>query len=122
MTSFLVATPLFDLGGNGFRDLRVFIGVQKFLAQEADVVIDLNDTALRGEIFDHLVGHIPARVADGAARGMRGNQRSLAHLQRVVKRFVADVRNVHHHAEPVHLANHVFPEIRQAVVHRRVGR
>lgn len=42
--------------------------------------------------------------------------------ERVVKRLVGNVGKVHDHPQTVHLADHLFAEIRQAVVHRRVSR
>ena len=61
-------------------------------------------------------------LCDGAARGMRRDDRRRRDLERVVERLVGDVRDVHHHAKAVHLADDVLAERREAVVRRLVGR
>ena len=43
-------------------------------------------------------------------------------VQHVEKSLVRDMRNIHHHAQPVHLAHHLFSEIREPVVLRRLAR
>ena len=52
---------------------------------------------------------------------MRGDHRSLGSSQGVEKSLVRNVRDVHHHAQPVHAPNHLAPEVRQAIVLRRIG-
>jgi len=49
-------------------------------------------------------------------------RRRFADFQSVVKRFVTDMRDVHDNPEAVHFTHHIFAEIREAVVHRLVGR
>ena len=42
--------------------------------------------------------------------------------QHVEESLVGDVRDVHHHAQPVHLADHLLPEVGEPVVLRRLAR
>ena len=65
---------------------------------------------------DHVVGHVAAARRQRAARRVRCEDRRRAHFQRIPEGLVGDVRDVHHHAQPVHLAHHVLAEIRQPVV------
>ena len=43
-------------------------------------------------------------IAKRAAGRMRGDEWSFAEGEDVVESFVADVRDVHHHAEAIHFA------------------
>src|ERR1700738_924344 len=52
---------------------------------------------------------------------MGREQRGFADFESVVEGFVADVGNVHHHAEAVHFADDLFAEIAEPVVNRFVG-
>ncbi len=121
-TFLVVATHFFELiehghdtAGNLLRRLAIA------LINEALLVIDLNDAALSRQGLDHVVGHVARMIADRAARRMRRNQRRLAHFQRVVKRLVADMRNIHHHSLAVHFANDFLAILGQAIVRRLVG-
>ena len=53
---------------------------------------------------------------------MRSDDRLRRDLQSIVKRFVGNVRNIDDHADGVHLAYHLFSEIRKTVVFWLVGR
>ena len=81
------------------------------------MIVDLDNAALRGKVFHHLVGHVARSVANRATRRVRSDQRCFAGFQRVIKRLIRNVRNVHHHAQPIHLAHHVLAELREPVVH-----
>ena len=60
-------------------------------------------------------------IAERAAGGVRGDERRFADFERVVERFVGDVRNVDHDSLPVHFADDFFAEIGEAVVRGLVG-
>ena len=114
---FVVAATLFHffvnfLFGFGMRGFEI----AELLAEEADVVIDLDDAAVFGEVADHVVGHVARGVAEGAAGGVRGDDGSFADGENIVKRFVGDVGDVDDHAETIHFADDVFAEIGEAVV------
>ena len=47
---------------------------------------------------------------------MRRNHGSTADGYCVVKRFIGDVGDVHHHAQAVHFQDHLLAEIGQAIV------
>ena len=86
------------------------------------MIVDLNDAAFGRKRFDHLVGHVSRGGAQRAARRMRGDHRSFADRQHVVKSFVGDVGNVDHHAQLVHLGHHLLAERSQAIVRGLVTR
>ena len=46
---------------------------------------------------------------------------ALRDVKRVIKRRIRRVRDVDHHAQPVHLAHHVLAERRQAIVMHHLG-
>ncbi len=92
------------------------------LVEKSHVIVDLNYSAFRSQVFHHLVRHVARCIADRAARGVRSKRRRLARFQDVVERLVTDVRNVHDHSEPVHFPNDILAEIRQPVVHGLVRR
>src|SRR6266850_1504393 len=95
-------------------------GAPVFLAEIISLIVDLNDSALGSQRLDHVVGHI-ARVIRNGARGRMGcDERHLADFQRIVKRLVGNVRNVHEHSLAVHFADYFFAEIRQSVMRRLV--
>src|SRR6266403_2861303 len=97
-------------------------GAPVFLAEIISLIVDLNDSALGSQRLDHVVGHIARVIRNGANGRMRGDERHFADFQRIVKRLVGNVRNVHEHSLPVHFADHFLAEIRQAVMRRLVGR
>src|SRR5208337_4055951 len=88
---------------------------------ETYVVVDLDDTAVFGEVAHHVVGHIARGVADGAAGGVRGDDGGFADSDGVVEGFVGDVRDVHEDAEAVHFADYFLAEVGKAVVGGLVG-
>ena len=52
-----------------------------------------------------VVGHVARDVAEGARRGMREDDGRLETRSAAAHRLGRDVREVHEHAEPVHLAH-----------------
>src|SRR6267142_2791868 len=92
-----------------------------FLAEIISLVVDLHDSALGSQRLDHVVGHVARVIRNGAHGRMRGDERHVADFERIVKRLVRNVRNVHEHSLPVHFADHFLAEIRQAVMRRLVG-
>src|SRR5208337_3579698 len=96
----VVATALFDFSVNFLLEFGVgAFDVAEFLAEEADVVIDLNDAAVFGEVADHVIGHVARGVAKGAAGGVGGEDWRAGGGENVVEGFVADVGDVHNDAE-----------------------
>ena len=76
---FIFAAALLDFGLHLFVEIGIGLGgVAVFLAEETDVVIDLDYAAFGGQGFDHLVGHVAGMIAEGAAGGMRGDHGGLA--------------------------------------------
>src|ERR1700745_750905 len=66
LAPFIFTTTLLHFFLDGLADLRIrLLRVAKFLAEEADMIIDLYHAAFGRERFDHIVGHIPRGVADG---------------------------------------------------------
>src|SRR6266702_1998395 len=124
--AFVLTAALHLLGSDGLVELGIgFFGVAEFLTQKADVIIDLDDAALRRQVLHHLIGHVARRITNRAAGGVRSDQRGFARFERVVKGLVADVGDVHYHAEAVHFADDLLAEIGETVVYglvcRRVG-
>ena len=118
----VIAAALFDFGFNFLLELGVgFLDIAEFLAEEADMIVDLDDAAMFGEIAEHVIGHVAGGVAEGAAGGMRGEDGSSGGGQDIVEGFVADVGDVHDDAETVHFADDVLAEIGEAVVRRLVS-
>ena len=72
-------------------------------------------------LLQNVVRHIAQVMAERAGRGMGENHRGLGNLQRRPHRFIGDVRQVHQHAQPIHLAHHLLAKRRQAMMHGRVG-
>ena len=88
LAALLVAAAFLNFEPDGLIDFRIgALGVAEFLAEEADVEIDLDDAAFCGEFADHVVGHVARVIAEGAAIGMRGDDRRLADGEDVVERF-----------------------------------
>ena len=104
-----------DAAGNSVVGL--FVG----LVDKAALVVDLNHATFGSQRLDHVVGHVPRMIAEGAAGRVRSNQRSFADFQGVKECFVTDMRNVHHDSLTVHFANDVLAEIGEAVVRGLVG-
>ena len=118
----VIATAFFDFGFNALLEFRVGgFGVAEFLAEEADVVIDLDDAIVFGEIAEHVIGHVARGAAERAAGGVGSENRGFGGGKNVVEGFVADVRDVHDDAKAVHFADDVLAEIGEAVVLGLVG-
>src|SRR5260370_10623271 len=88
----------------------------KLLAEESDMVIDLDDAALCRQTLNPLVGYIPWSVAECAAGRVRSEQRRLTRFEGIIKSLVTHVRDIHDHTEAVHLAHNGFAQIREAGV------
>ena len=101
---------------------QLFAGDPELLAEERRVVVDHHDATVEREGAHHIVGHVPRVVRDDAAGRMRRDHRRLGRLDRIEERLVGHMRDVDHHAEPVHLADDILPERGEAVVGRFVGR
>src|SRR4029077_13442355 len=108
----VLGADLLPLGLHGGHDLRV---------DEGGRDVDHHDTPLGGDPFYLVVGQVAGDVAQGAARGVRGEHRGARRLQHVVDRLVRDVRHGHHYTDPVHLAHDDTTEIAQPVVRLVVG-
>jgi hypothetical protein len=71
LAAFSIPTSFLDFQRNRFVPFRMrFLRIPKFLAQKADVIINLNDAAFGGQRPYHVVGHITRRIANGPAIGM----------------------------------------------------
>ena len=71
---FVVAAAPVDLGLDGFVDLGVaFFRVAKFLAEEGDVVVDVDDATLVRQGSDHGVRHVPRGITKRATGGVGGD-------------------------------------------------
>ena len=78
--------------------------------------VDHHHAAVLPHGCEHLVAHVARDVAERARGGMRGDHGPRRHGERVPEGLVRHVRDVHEHAEPVHLADHLAPEIGEAAV------
>ena len=88
-----------------------FFVIAEFLAEEADVIVDLDYAAVFGEVADHVVGHVAGGDAEGAAGGVGGEDGGFAGFEDVVEGFVGDVGDVYDDAEAIHFADDVFAEV-----------
>ena len=79
------------------------------------------DPAVAGQPGQHVVGYIARAVGDRLGAGVREDHRGLGHIQRIVHRGNRNMRQVYQHAEPLHLADHVPPELGQPAGLRLVG-
>ena len=68
--------------------------------------------------LEHVVGDVPRDVAEGARRRVREDHRGLAHLEGLAHRVGGRVTEVHQHAGPVQLADHLLAESCEAAVGR----
>ncbi len=68
----------------------------------------------------NVVRHVAQVMAERAGRRMGENHGGLGNLEGRPHRFIGDVRQVHQHAQAVHLAHNLLAEGRQAVMHRLV--
>src|SRR5271165_4870520 len=76
---FVIATAMLDFGFDGFVNFGVvLLRVAKSLAEESDVIVDLDDAAFCSQGFNPGIAHVARGVAKGATRGVRGDQRGLA--------------------------------------------
>jgi hypothetical protein len=91
------------------------------LIQIRDVEVDGDDAALGRERLDHDVAHVADVAGDRAGRRVRGNHWRLTDLERVLECLVGHVRDIDEHAKPVHLPDHLPPELREAVVPGRLA-
>ena len=94
--------------------------------EEAGVEDDGDDAARPRERANHLVGQVARHVGDGAQFECVAMTGCVGSLDDVPEGLVRDVRHVHHHAEPVHLAYDLAAEVvepaRRALgVARRAG-
>ena len=79
------------------------------------------DAAVGRQLGQHVVGHV-AHVVDDAARGrVAEDDRRRGHRERVAHRADGDVRQVDHHAEPVHLSDHRPSEVVEPAEDGRIG-
>ena len=60
---------------------------------------------------NHVVGKIARHVRNCATSRVRRNHRFGRGLDDVPKRGVGKMRNVYHHAKPIHFENHSFPKL-----------
>ena len=83
---------------------------------------DHRDAAVVGEPLEDVVGDVARMVRDGTARGVGEDDGRGGRVERRVHRRRRDVRAVHEHPDPVHLAHHVAAEVVQAADRGIVGR
>src|SRR5215472_5237341 len=68
LASFIVAATFLHFFANGLVDFWIgLLGVAKLLAEEPDVVVDLDDAALRGQVLHHWIGHVARSITKSAA-------------------------------------------------------
>ena len=60
-------------------------------------------------------------IAQGAAGGVRGDERGFADFQRIVKRLVGNVGNIHHDSLAIHFADDFLAVAGKAVVRGLIG-
>ena len=72
-------------------------------------------------ICSTLSGTLRGTLQMRPGRRVRKDHRRLGHAHRVFHRVWRHVAEVDEHAEAIHLANHLFAELRQAAEHRRPG-
>ena len=93
-----------------------------FRRDEARIEVDHHHAVVLLHQLQDIVRHIARVRRQRECRRMRGDQRRLRDLQGVPHGVSRDVRNVHEHAEAIHLAHDVFAERCQAVVPGNVSR
>jgi len=82
---------------------------------------DHQDSPVRSQPGEHVIGHVAGMVGERAAGAVAEDHRRIRDVERRVRRRRRDVGEVDEHAEAVELA-HVFDTARaEAVVHRVVG-
>ena len=96
-------------------------GFAKIFVVEAAKEVHLHHAAILRHSPQHVVGHIPRCVHQGPRRRVRRDHRSFRRGNRVPKSLVGDVRDVDHHAEPVHLQHDLLAEISETVMMLHLG-
>ena len=114
LAGFIFAAALVHFLLDGLLDLAgfAFSASRNSWLRKPMWIVDLDHAAFGGERFDHVVGHVARRVAEGAAGGVRGDHGRFADGQHVGESFVGDVRDVDHHAQAVHFADDFLAESR----------
>jgi len=80
------------------------------------VEVDLDNAPFCSERSDHIIAQIPRRIAQSAATGMRGENRSLTLREYIAEHFVGDMRYVHDHSKAVHFPDYLLAKSSQAIV------
>ena len=86
---------------------------------EAGHECDHDHAAIGWQLLQDVVGHIARNAAYATRASVREDDGALRHLQCGGHGNRRRVRQVHHHAQPVHLAHHVFAEGREPIHVRR---
>ena len=95
---------------------QVLDGGRLTVANEIPDAGDAHDAALGGELGDRLVGLEPRMIVQRAAVRVRDRDRPLGELDRVERRPVAAVRDIHQHADLVHRRDDRRAEVADAAV------
>ena len=66
-----------------------------------------DDAAFRRHFFQQPVRHVSGDVIDAAQAVVRGDDGTIADVDRLGSCFVGGMRHVDHHAQPVHFANDI---------------
>src|SRR6202030_2295869 len=82
------------------------------LVDEGVVEIYLDDTTVRGDSAEHVVGPAARMTGEGARGRVRGDKWWLGDGDRVIERLVGDVRDVDEHCEAVRLPANKFASAR----------
>ena len=105
----------------GLRDGLADRGFLRFrcqailIAEKAGVKVHHHNAPVLADGAEHVVVHVARRIAQSTSGGMGRNHRSTTDDQRAVKRLVGNVRDIHHHAQAIHLVNDILAEITEAV-------
>ena len=104
------------LGGTR-KALRADVGVEE--ARQED---DHHDPAVRLDERQHAVGGVARMRVHRAHPRMAEHHRRFRDFERVLHRRLADMAQIDDHADAVHLAHDLAPEVVEAIERGRVGR
>ena len=119
---FVFAAALFHFG----VDFLFSVGmgcfeIAEFLAEKADVVIDLDDATVSWRDRGSCRRSYCARRCRGRGRKSGRRRRGFADGENIVKSFVGNVGDIDDDAEAIHFADDILAEIGEAVVCGLVG-
>ena len=96
-------------------------GFSRLFVDEALAEIDPDHAAVLRQRPQHVVGHVAGHSERARQEECVAITGFVVTVERVVEGLVGDVRDIHDHAEAVHLPHHLLAEFGEAVVRGLVG-